>query len=112
MISEAQIREQLLSYLTREISLNEFEDWLALQSWNMQRDSSPAARRLVGAIELRFAEYSNDHLTDEGLERELKGLISPVVTVYLGDAAPTDVIWTGTTASESSQADISVLQAA
>jgi hypothetical protein len=79
MITESQIRERLLAYLTRSSSLNEFEDWLVAASWNMHRDSDAAAQSLVGAIELRLAEYSNDHLDDDALERELKGLIASTV---------------------------------
>lgn len=102
MITEAQIRDRLFSYLTRQITLNDFEDWLVQQSWNMHQDSGEAAQYLVGAIELRLAEYSNDHLTDEALEREFKGLISPSVLVLFENAQPTEPIVTGGTASESS----------
>jgi hypothetical protein len=112
MITEAQIQQQLFGYLTRALSLNEFEDWLVQQSWNMHRDSSDAAQRLVGAIELRLAEYSNGDLTDEGLERELKGLIAPAAIVVIdggGSAVPT---WTGSTASESSRVEIRLPEAA
>jgi len=112
MITEAQIQQQLFGYLTRALSLNEFEDWLVQQSWNMHRDSSEAAQRLVGAIELRLAEYSDNHLTDDGLERELKGLFAPSAVVVIDDAQPVVPTWTTSSASESSQAEISLLAAA
>ena len=111
MISEVEIRERLSSYLTREITLNEFEDWLVLQSWNMHRDSTAAAQRLVGAIELRFAEYSRNHLSDDALERELKGFIAPTLVVEIEDIAPTAPRWVSSTTSESSRMEIR-LQAA
>ncbi|HUA31957.1 MAG TPA: hypothetical protein VMA09_00005, partial [Candidatus Binataceae bacterium] len=75
MITVSEIRARLCDYLNRQITLNEFEDWLVIRSWNMHQDSTESARRLVGAIELRLSEYSDDHLTDDGLEREFKGLI-------------------------------------
>jgi len=112
MITEAQIRDRLFSYLTREITLNDFEDWLELQSWNMHQDSDDAAQRLVGAIELRLAEYSEGHLTDDALERELRGLIAPSAVVFIDNATPTETIWTATTASESSQVDLQISRAA
>lgn len=104
MITEAQIQEQLFNYLTRQISLNEFEDWLVLNSWNMHRDSSDASQRLVGALELRFGEYSNGHLSDEALERELRGLIASNLTflVDLNDAKPICPKWVGGSVSVSS----------
>ena len=102
MITEAQIQQQLFGYLTRALSLNEFEDWLVQQSWNMHRDSSDAAQRLVGAIDLRFAEYSDNHLTDDGLERELKGLFASSAVVVIEDAQPVVPTWITSTTSESS----------
>jgi hypothetical protein len=112
MITEAQIQQQLFGYLTRALSLNEFEDWLVQQSWNMHRDSSEAAQRLVGLIELRLAEYSNNHLTDDALERELKGLFAPSAVIVIDNAQPVVPTWTTSSASESSQAEISLPAAA
>jgi hypothetical protein len=90
MITESQIRERLFAYLIRAITLNDFEDWLVAHSWNMHLDSDDAAQSLVGAIELRLAEYSDDHLDDAALERELKGLIASSVKVSIEDARPTE----------------------
>ena len=101
MIDVAKIREQLFRYLTREITLNDFEDWLILGSWSMHQDSSDEAQRLVGAIELRLAEYSDGHLTDEALDRELGGLIAPSAMIFVGDARPTKPSWTTRTTNES-----------
>ena len=89
MITESQIRGRLSDYLRRRITLNEFEDWLVQQSWNMHRDSDELAQQLVGSIELRLAEYSDDHLSDEGLDRELYGLIAPSIAVaYVQNSEP------------------------
>jgi len=112
MITEAQIREQLIGYLARRITLNEFEDWLVQQSWNMHLDSDDAAQYLVGMLELRLAEYSDDHLTDEGLERELKGLISTSTVIAIQLAKPTAPVWTSSSAIASYQLNLSVAQAA
>jgi hypothetical protein len=101
MITKSEIREELFRYLARQITLNEFEDWLVVHSWNMHQDSDQAARGLVGAIELRLSEYSADHLNDEGLERELQGLLAPSEIVWIGDAQPIKPIVKGSSASES-----------
>lgn len=107
MITESEIRARLFDYLTRQITLNEFEDWLVVRSWNMHLDSAESARRLVAAIELRLAEYSDDHLTDDGLERELKGLISPSEIVSFGSAMPLVPTWTTQSVSEISEWSLS-----
>ena len=79
MIAENQIRERLARYLLGEISLDEFEDWLVERSWNMHLDSDETAQKLAAAIELRLAEHSSGHLSNDGLRKELL----PMVTAYI-----------------------------
>jgi hypothetical protein len=78
VIAESHIREKLIRFLSNDISLDLFEDWLVQQSWNMHKDSNEAALRLASAIELRLAEYSSGHLSECGLRDELR----PFVTNY------------------------------
>ena len=78
MISESQIREKLIRFLSNDISLDVFEDWFVQQSWDMHKDSNEAALRLASAIELRLAEHSGGHLSECGLRDELR----PFVTNY------------------------------
>jgi len=78
MIAEHQIRQWLARYLHKAISLDQFEDWLVQRSWNMQLDSAESAQKLAAAIELRLAEYSSGHLSDDQLRHELM----PFVTTY------------------------------
>ena len=104
MITESQIRERLFAYLIRDITLNDFEDWLVSQSWNMHLDSDDAAQQLVGAIELRLAEYSDDHLNDTALERELTGLLAPSIVASFQDESPDRPIITRTASSGSARA--------
>lgn len=71
MIADYQIRERLARYLHKEISLEQFEDWLVQRSWNMHLDSDKSAQKLASAIELHLAEYSSGHLDESGLRNEL-----------------------------------------
>ncbi|MBI4460470.1 MAG: hypothetical protein HY648_10490 [Acidobacteria bacterium] len=71
MLSLDQIRKQLQEYLAQRISLDQFEDWLVSASWNMHKHADKDAQHLVGAIELRLAEYSRGHLGDSELKYEL-----------------------------------------
>ena len=78
MITHAEIAEQLNLLLDGAISLNNFEDWLAVRSWNMHADSSDEAQNLVWAIELNLSEFSSGHLDESGLREELAALV-PVI---------------------------------
>jgi len=53
MVNENDIRAKLLNLN----DLDEFEDWLVQNSWNMHHDSSQAAQKLVGEIELLLLSY-------------------------------------------------------
>ena len=81
MIAENQIRGSVARYLRGEISLDQLEDWLVEQSWNMHRDSDESAQRLAGAIELRLAEHSSGHMDELSLQRELLSLINKTLSL-------------------------------
>lgn len=70
MIAELEVRKELVRFLSNEISLDQLEDWLVSQSWDMHQDSFGAAQKLVSAIELRLAEYSSDHISLQDLRNE------------------------------------------
>jgi hypothetical protein len=89
MIAENQIREKLGRYLSGELSLDHFEDWLVERSWNMHKDSDESAQKLASAVELRLAEHSSGHLDDAALRDELRQLLNPkVVQISFGQALP------------------------
>ncbi len=71
MIAELEIRKELVRFLTNEISLDDFEDWLVSKSWNMHLDSSAAAQSLASEIELCFSEFSSGHMNMAELRDEL-----------------------------------------
>jgi hypothetical protein len=72
---ESELRQKLSSLLSGDVVLDDFEDWFALESWNFHQASLPAARRLVGEIELRLSEHSSGHLLDDELFREFEALV-------------------------------------
>lgn len=88
MITENSIREKLGRFLRKDISLDQFEDWLAQSSWNMHMDSSEEAQKLASAIELRLAEHSSGHLDEKPLRDELRKFANPpVVVVAFGNVS-------------------------
>ena len=86
MISDSQIREKIGRYLRRDLSLDQFEDWIAQQSWNMHKDSSVSAQKLASAVELRLAEHSSGHLDESALREELRQFANPaIVQISFGE---------------------------
>src|SRR5437660_6028691 len=87
MIADYEIRRWLGRFLSKQISLDQFEDWLVQHSWNMHRDSDESARKLAAAIELRLAEHSSEHLDEVQLRQELAPLLtSYTATVRVGQS--------------------------
>lgn len=82
MIQENEIRAQLLEYLSGNRNLDDVEDWIVQQSWNMHRDSNPDAQRLVGQIELALAEYNNNHISDVALRQRLDRIASTYIVKF------------------------------
>lgn len=74
MIQEYEVRDQLISLLSGDVSLDDFEDWLTTSSWNMHQHSPRAAQELVGDIELALFEYSNGLLDEDQLRMRLLSL--------------------------------------
>jgi hypothetical protein len=78
---DIEIRAKLASYLVDEISLEEFEDWFVVASWNVIHKESKIAIDLVYDIELLLAEYSKDCWS----ENELREQLLPIVQEYRVD---------------------------
>lgn len=83
MIIESQIRFWLAAFLAHKVSLGSFEDWFVQQSWDMHQDSEPNAQKVAASIELRLAEYTSGHLTEDELREELR----PFASIYVNPAA-------------------------
>lgn len=76
-----QIQERLLQLLSNEISLDEFDEWIAQNTWNIQRNPDLSAQRLAYAIELRLGEFDSGHLPEKQLLEEFSNLASRYVQV-------------------------------
>lgn len=74
MVTESALQQALASYLSGELSLPAFDEWIAIQTWDMHRSSPEQAQKLAGAIELRLAGYSAGHLSAEELQSQLESL--------------------------------------
>ena len=91
MIRESELRRRLAELISGDVSLDYFEDWYTIASWNSHRDSSAIANRLVGAVELRLAEFSNLHLSFAELMSELRALVIAEPILVATTTSPTIV---------------------
>lgn len=74
MIYEAEARQWLRLYLEGGCTLDEFEDWLVVRSWNMHLDSDQSAQDLVGALELALSEFSSGDIGQPELNERFQEL--------------------------------------
>jgi hypothetical protein len=77
-MSANEIRDRLANYLAKNVSVEDFEDWIAQNTWNIHQSGDEQAEKLAYSIESRLAEYSGSHIDENTLRREL----SPMVTAY------------------------------
>ncbi len=75
---DLEIHNQLVLYLAREMSLKGFRDWFDSATWDVEQSGNAAARDLAAEIDLRLAEFSNGHWTED----EFRNKVIPLVRVY------------------------------
>jgi hypothetical protein len=75
MLAHVELRNQLIRFLNDELSLEDFEDWFVQNSWNVHKIPDLVLQRLVYAVELRLAEMSSEHLSEDEFRRELADLV-------------------------------------
>jgi hypothetical protein len=71
----AELQQQLSRYLENEITLDQFRDWFDDATWGLAAEPDSPLRRMAGTVELRIAELTNGHLTED----ELCSLLRPLV---------------------------------
>ena len=71
---DQEVCSQLVRYLANQLPLNEFRDWFDQSTWEVDQSGSPEAMRLASEIELRLAEFSSGHWTEDELRQQLRPL--------------------------------------
>lgn len=87
MISDRDIREQLLEYLLGNLTLDAFEDWIAQKTWNVIQWGAEDTQVLVYAIEAKLAEHSGGHTSEAALRKGMMPLVQTYV-VSIGNPQP------------------------
>jgi len=75
MISASQIKNELAFYLAGVLSLDNFEDWFVLQTWNVSNAGSRAAEVVTFEIEEKLSEYSSGYISEKRLREELSNIV-------------------------------------
>lgn len=82
MLNRSQISEELAKFLNEKSSLDDFEDWFVVNTWNIHQAKDTEAEKLVFAVEESLAEFSSHHISETQLRQELRNiLLSPDLSV-------------------------------
>ncbi len=82
MLSAKQLRERLKAYLDNRESLDELEDWLAIEVASIQKDSDPEAVRFLAMVIHSVDLHSDGYLDDLTFNREIASFVSPQVAEW------------------------------
>ena len=85
MVTAHEISARLRQVALSGISLDAFDEWLSGASWDMHKDSDPAAIKMVGEIERLFAEYERGLISEKNLLQHFQRL-SGYFPFSIGDA--------------------------
>lgn len=69
------LQSHLADYLAGTSSLPEFRDWFDVETWDLDMQPDEPLGQLVGEIELRLAEFTSGHRTEDDLRYHLESLL-------------------------------------
>ena len=100
MMTVEAIQDQVSRYLRSDIRLSELEDWLVANSWGkpcMEKEVS----EVVYSIELRLAEWSLGHLSEQELRDALLQtcMVTRMFVSYCGPTADSARLSTASSSS-------------
>src|SRR3989442_9661553 len=80
MYLDLEIRGHVLSYLSGETTLRDFRAWYIPATWDVNTRRNGRVESLVNEIDLRLAEFTSGHWTED----ELKEVLSRLTKDYEG----------------------------
>ena len=75
---DLEIRSRLADYLGGRTGLQDLQQWVTTQAWNIEKRADSATASLVREIDLFLAEFAHGDWTDVELAEKLR----PFVTAY------------------------------
>ena len=91
-ISGFELQDQVVRYLANRISLHEFRNWFDMTSWDTEVEPNSRLFAMIAEVELRLAEYSNDHWTEEELRDQLKSLVPDQIVLVETVGGPSKTV--------------------
>jgi len=70
-----ELQAHLSRYLGNAITLDEIRDWFDEETWGLAGELDSPARKMAGEIELRLAEFTSGHRTEDDLRYHLESLL-------------------------------------
>lgn len=74
-ISGFELQDQVVRYLANRISLHEFRNWFDVASWEAEIEPNSRLYAMIAEVELRLAEYTNGHWTEEELREQMRKIV-------------------------------------
>jgi len=69
------VQRYLADYLSGKIPLSQFRDWFDPETWDLDLRPDTPLGQAVSEIELRLAEFTNGHRTEDDLRYHLESLL-------------------------------------
>jgi hypothetical protein len=69
------VQNHLAAYLSGKTSLSRFREWFDVETWDLDLATETPLGQAVGEIELRLAEFTNGHRTEDDLRHMLQQLL-------------------------------------
>ena len=76
------IHDHIAALLSDEISLYEFQDWLVVATWDIERHADPAATDLAYSARLALAELSRSDISQPAFQERMTELVGTPVPAY------------------------------
>lgn len=74
-----EIQERLISHLTGDLTLLEFQDWLVGATWDVEGQNDPKATELTYEIKLALAEHSRGDINEIELRDRLREFVDTTI---------------------------------
>lgn len=103
---DLEIRAKLAEYLAGQISLDRFQQWFVPETWDIENSRDVIASDLAHEIQLRLAEFSDNHWTEGELRRRLSPLTESY-SVSISFGSQVETVRFNSTASETHYQQIS-----
>ena len=73
------IREQVASFLSGNLTLSQFQEWLVANTWDVEEHADPHATDVTYEIKLALAEHSRGDISQTQLQDRLLDAIKTAV---------------------------------